>query len=68
VAIHQAAARQGGAFWVCNVNRKGVKLLEALKLRSILQIFDTRDAALAHIQALSRRSPRQAKAGFSSQA
>lgn len=57
VAIHRAAASQGGSFSICNLNSKSMKLLQALKLHSILRVFDTELMALQAIAGHSKPVP-----------
>jgi anti-anti-sigma factor len=65
VAMHQAAARHGGAFWTCNLNTKSMKLLSALKLSDVLQVFESREAALRSIADVAQRSAQRSGAGSS---
>jgi anti-anti-sigma factor len=60
VAIQQAATKQGGGFWICNLNAKGMKLLQALKLNTVLKAFETRALALRSIPKHLQNPPQSA--------
>ena len=63
VAIHQSAERHGGDFWTCSLSPKGMKLLQALKLNTVLKVFDRREDALRAVGDTLKRAPQRARAG-----
>jgi len=45
--VHTSAANRGSHFYVCNVERRISNVLTILKLVNVLNVFDTREDALA---------------------